>query len=81
MLKQIFCQVSGLVVDCFEDRAQKWVPTFIPHLSKCLMECLKEWRTQQESNDIEEELIQWELGYFALKTIAKITLFFRKATI
>ena len=71
-LKQVSCQVIGLIVECFETRAKKWIPGWIPKITECLKLCIEEWKATIEGCELDQDLQNWEVGYFALKTLTKL---------
>ncbi|KAJ3000279.1 U3 snoRNP protein [Globomyces sp. JEL0801] len=72
-LKQVACQLVGLVIDAFGDRAKKWIDDWKLSLTGSLTITLNEWKNLQNDNtNIDEELEYWELGYMSLKSVTKM---------
>ena len=75
-LQHVSCQVIGLAVDAFGERAHRWTGPWIKILSAASYSCHNQWRDNSDG-----EVLNWELGYFAMKTFAKLTKVFPKTCI
>jgi U3 small nucleolar RNA-associated protein 20 len=67
-LKQVACQVAGIIVETFDQVAKPWVIDWIPGIFEAIRECDSAWQRMDD-----DDALEWEYGYMALKTMLKIS--------
>jgi U3 small nucleolar RNA-associated protein 20 len=66
-LRQVALQVSGIIIEAFDQVAKPWVINWIPKIFEAVSECNTTWQQTDEDDELE-----WEHGYMALKTMLKV---------
>ena len=67
-MQKLGIQIIGIVVDTFKNDSIPWATKWLSNILSGLKLCLDEWNS---ASDVDQELLQWELGYFSLKTLSK----------